>query len=60
MTVNELNRYKRAWTNHIKELTHLALAANISFDRWTKTRDELKNWLDDAVQNIIKKELDNE
>ncbi len=44
-------KYQRAWLDHIDELSHLALGANVEYHKYMEVRTELLKWIKNAMIN---------
>ena len=44
------NKYRESWEFHINQLTHLALAADVTYDEMMEVKSRLMGWLENAAK----------
>lgn len=49
MIAQSKKHYRQAWESHVAQLATLALAADVTHDRWQATLVELRDWIDRAT-----------
>lgn len=56
MKAKNREHYIETWQDHIKQIVHLALAADVDHAEWTATRARLLQWVQRAADTTFPEE----